>query len=65
MYIENMLTVLRQELEHIDAAILVIERLAVGQGKRRVRPPAWMAATQDNVPKRRGRPPGSKNKRKA
>jgi hypothetical protein len=64
MDIEKMLTVLRQELEHLDAAILVIERLSLGQGKRRGRPPAWMAAVQDNAPKRRGRPPGTKNKPK-
>jgi hypothetical protein len=39
--------------------------VALGQGKRRGRPPAWMAAAQDNAPKRRGRPAGSKNKPKA
>ncbi len=64
MNIGNMLAELRQELEHIDAAILVVERLARGQAKRRGRPPAWMTAVQDEAPKRRGRPPGSKNKPK-
>ena len=54
-----MLTELRSEREHIEQAILVLERLAQGQGKRRGRPPAWMSQT-----KRRGRPPGSKNKPK-
>jgi hypothetical protein len=34
--------------------------LAHGRGRKRGRPPAWM--TEVAVPKRRGRPPGSKNK---
>jgi hypothetical protein len=57
MDITKMLTELRQEREQIEEAILSLERLARGRGKRRGRPPAWMAE-----PKRRGRPPGSKNK---
>ena len=57
-----MLSALRQEREQIGEAIVALERLAQGHGKRRGRPPAWMSA-QKNVPKRRGRPPGSKNKR--
>ena len=63
MDILKMLADLHQEREQIDEAILVLERLAQGHGKRRGRPPAWMtAATQI---KKRGRPPGSKNKPKA
>jgi hypothetical protein len=59
MDIAKMLIELRQELEGIDEAIAALQRLAVGQGKRLGRPPAWMT-----VVKRRGRPPGSKNKPK-
>jgi hypothetical protein len=55
-----MLTELRQESQQIEEAILSLERLARGRGKRRGRPPAWMS----QQPKRRGRPPGSKNKPK-
>jgi hypothetical protein len=55
-----MLAALRQEREQIEDAIVVLERLAMGRGKRRGRPPTWMATTKDA--KRRGRPPGSKNK---
>ena len=51
---------LRTERAQIEEAIVVLERIARGQGKRRGRPPAWMTAV-----KRRGRPPGSKNKPKA
>jgi hypothetical protein len=58
MDITKMLTELRQEREQIEEAILSLERLARGRGKRRGRPPAWMS----QQPKRRGRPPGSKNK---
>jgi hypothetical protein len=43
MDITEMLTELRQEREHIEEAILVLQRLAAGQGKRRGRPPAWMS----------------------
>lgn len=55
----KMLADLRHEREQIEEAIVTLERLARGRGKRRGRPPAWM-----NALKRRGRPPGSKNKMK-
>src|SRR5579864_6045528 len=60
MDVSKMLADLRQEREHIEEAILTLERLARGRGKRRGRPPAWMTEI-----KRRGRPPGSKNKPKS
>jgi hypothetical protein len=59
MDVIKMLAELRQEREHLEEAILTLERLARGQGRRRGRPPAWMTDL-----KRRGRPPGSKNKAK-
>ena len=59
MDVTKMLTELRQEREQIEEAIMSLERLARGRGKRRGRPPAWMTEI-----KRRGRPPGSKNKPK-
>jgi hypothetical protein len=59
MDVLKMLADLRQEREQIEEAILTLERLARGRGRRRGRPPAWMATL-----KRRGRPPGSKNKAK-
>jgi hypothetical protein len=61
MDILNMLSDLRQEREQIGEAIIVLERLAARSEKRRARPPAWMAAVKAKT-KRRGRPPGSKNK---
>jgi hypothetical protein len=60
MDVNKMLADLRQEREQIEEAILSLERLARGRGRRRGRPPAWL--TQLEEPKRRGRPPGSKNK---
>ena len=54
-----MLAELRQERDQLEEAILTLERLARGRGRRRGRPPAWMTEL-----KRRGRPPGSKNKTK-
>jgi hypothetical protein len=59
MDVTKMLADLRQEREQIEEAILSLERLARGRGKRRGRPPSWMSEV-----KRRGRPPGSKNKPK-
>ena len=62
MDVNKMLTELREERQHIEEAIVILERLARGRGRRRGRPPAWMAAA--TPPKRRGRPPGSKNRPK-
>jgi hypothetical protein len=59
MDINRMLLDLRTERVQIEEAIAVLERLSLGQGKRRGRPPKWMTQV-----KRRGRPKGSKNKPK-
>jgi hypothetical protein len=59
MDILKILAELRDERDRLEEAILTIERLARGQGRRRGRPPKWMTEQ-----KRRGRPPGSKNKTK-
>ena len=60
MDVSKILTELRAEREQIEQAILSLERLAQGRGRKRGRPPSYM--TELDVPKRRGRPPGSKNK---
>ena len=60
MDVLKMLADLRQERAAVEEAIVVLERLASGHGKRRGRPPAWMATP--SAPERRGRPTGSKNK---
>jgi hypothetical protein len=39
-----MVAELREERAIIDEAILALERIAVGQRKRRGRPPLWMSA---------------------
>jgi hypothetical protein len=57
MDVTKILADLRQERDQLEEAILSLERLALGRGRRRGRPPAWMT-----VAKKRGRPPGSKNK---
>ena len=58
MDVSKILVELRQERTQIEEAILSLERLARGRGRRRGRPPAWLA----EPPKKRGRPPGSKKK---
>ena len=78
MDVDKMLAELRLEREQIEEAILTLERLARGRGRRRGRPPAWLkdaaavaSLSDDNEPelvaaggepRRRGRPPGSKTK---
>lgn len=59
MDVSKILSELREERQQIEEAILSLERLARGRGRRRGRPPAWMSEV---TAKRRGRPPGSKNK---
>jgi hypothetical protein len=43
MDVTKMLQDLREEREQIEEAILSLERLARGRGKRRGRPPAWLS----------------------
>jgi hypothetical protein len=73
MDVTRILAELRAERAQLEEAILSLERLARGRGKRRGRPPAWLAnepsdegpggpPSATEAPKRRGRPPGSKNK---
>lgn len=58
MDVNKILVELRQERQQIEEAIISLERLARGRGRRRGRPPAWLAeATQ----RRRGRPPKNAN----
>jgi hypothetical protein len=59
MDVTKILAELRGEREQIEEAILSLERLARGRGRGRGRPPSWMS---EMTVKRRGRPPGSKNK---
>jgi len=42
MDVAKILADLRQEREAIEEAILSLERLASGRGRRRGRPPSWM-----------------------
>ena len=59
MDVSKILTELKAERQQLEEAIVSLERLALGRGRRRGRPPTWMAEV---TVKRRGRPPGSKNK---
>jgi DNA invertase Pin-like site-specific DNA recombinase len=59
MDVTKILAELKAEREQIEEAILSLERLAQGRGRKRGRPPSWMS---EMTVKRRGRPPGSKNK---
>lgn len=51
MDVAKILEDLRREREQIEEAILTLERLAEGRGKRRGRPPRWLVEAR-----KRGRP---------
>ncbi len=59
MDITKILEDLRQERTQLEEAIMSLERLAAG-GKRRGRPPAWIAAVKEREP---GRLPPAKAKK--
>ena len=59
MDVAKILAELKAERVQIEEAIASLERLARGRVRGPGRPPNWMGET---MPKRRGRPPGSKNK---
>jgi hypothetical protein len=54
MDITKMLAELRAEGEQVEQAILVLERIARGQGKRRGRPPDWMKTGKNGGEDQRG-----------
>ena len=60
MDVTRMLAELRQEREQLEEAILTLERLARGRGKRRGRPPSWLADAKKRVEKASG-PPAKKS----
>jgi hypothetical protein len=68
MDLEAILKQLREERDQLEVSILAMERLQIGQGKRRGRPPAWLTAVKTAAvkapagSKKRGRPKGSKKK---
>ena len=50
MDVAKMLADLKDEREQIEEAILTLERLAQGRGKRRGRPPLWLLAARKRNP---------------
>jgi hypothetical protein len=65
MDIHRILSDLRTEKEQLEEAILTIERLAAGSlGKRRGRPPKWMAAAKADVAPQPAKTPVAAKKRR-
>jgi hypothetical protein len=62
MDVGKILAELSAERQQIESAILSLERLARGRHRGPGRPPNLLADFSSPTPKRRGRPPGSKNK---
>lgn len=50
MDVTRMLADLKEEREQIEEAILTLERLAQGRGKRRGRPPLWLVEARKRNP---------------
>lgn len=63
MDIAKILAELKAELAAIDEAMVVLQRLAYGQGKRRGRPPAWMRAVKASLPAESAKPAKTTSKR--
>jgi hypothetical protein len=51
MDVAKILDDLRRERAQIEEAILTLERLAEGRGKRRGRPPRWLAEARKKAPR--------------
>jgi hypothetical protein len=62
MDVNKMLGDLRHEREQIEEAILSLERLARGRGKRRGRPPAWLSEMRKEKKPVKGKSTGGKKK---
>lgn len=65
MDLQKVLADLKKERATLEEAILTLERLARGSGKRRGRPPRWMSEigkkAEEKTPARRGRKPKDAN----
>lgn len=67
MDVAKMLADLKDEREQIEEAILTLERLAQGRGKRRGRPPLWLLEARKRNPEATapGNPPVKASKSKS
>ena len=54
MDVTKILAELRQERDQIEEAIITLERLAQGRGKRRGRPPHWLQEARKRAAKAAG-----------
>jgi len=55
MDVTKMLDELKQEREQLEEAIITLERLVQGRGKRRGRPPAWLAEARKREAKEKAK----------
>ena len=65
MDITKILADLKIERTQIEEAILTLERLADGRGKRRGRPPTWLVEARNSDPEKAAAPPAKGKKNKA
>jgi hypothetical protein len=62
MDVTKILADLRQEREQIEEAIMTLERLARGRGRRRGRPPAWLVEMRGRGKQAAAKPRGKTSK---
>jgi hypothetical protein len=65
MDVTRMLAELRQERQQIEEAIITLERLARGRGKRRGRPPLWLQEAKKRASAAQGGTAGPGRPRKS
>ena len=63
MDVTKILADLKTERAQIEEAILTLERLADGRGKRRGRPPTWLVDARNSDPEKAAAAPGPKGKK--
>lgn len=60
MDVSKILAELKQERDALEEAIATLERLALGRGKRRGRPPLWMVEAAKRKPADESKEPASR-----
>lgn len=61
MDVLKILSDLRRERDQLDEAIMTLERLAQGRGRRRGRPPSWMKAVSQGENGKGGKAAGKRS----
>ena len=64
MNLTKMIAELREQKEALEQTMIMLERLARGQGKRRGRPPLFLSQASGGAPARKRRPFSAETRKK-